>query len=317
MTWDGPTIQRYYLAVPQMVADILGKEAPGYLATVDVEEYIDYLVDRIALDPLKWHPDKATVEPFTTRVKGFDRFFEQEFDREESRFRIRVPLSPHLDRAGYFRLGPSTTWVGHSEPQWTFEGDTLVHAVEASEAAVERGLEDIKFWLGNRNSDITVGNASLRKTVESIIVARRRALDKQSGELAGVIKNLRIPLHQDPNAVKPVELKPKELRTVLTKPAPRAPATEPTLIRRDVEELVDFMERYARQFEVTPAPYAGMHEEDLRDVLIGMMNANYPGSTTGETFNKLGKTDISLRVDEGNVLVCECKFWSGPKADAA
>ncbi len=55
-------------------------------------------------------------------------------------------------------------------------------------------------------------------------------------------------------------------------------------------------------------------EEELRDLLSGMMNANYPGSTTGETFSKLGKTDISLRVDSGHVLICECKFWSGTKA---
>jgi hypothetical protein len=56
-----------------------------------------------------------------------------------------------------------------------------------------------------------------------------------------------------------------------------------------------------------------MEEEELRDLLVGMMNANYPGSTTGETFSKLGKTDISLRVESGNVLICECKYWSGAK----
>lgn len=42
-------------------------------------------------------------------------------------------------------------------------------------------------------------------------------------------------------------------------------------------------------------------EEELRDLLSGMMNAK-------------GKTDISLRVDSGHVLICECKFWSGAKA---
>jgi hypothetical protein len=57
-----------------------------------------------------------------------------------------------------------------------------------------------------------------------------------------------------------------------------------------------------------------MDEEELRDLLVGMMNANYPGSTTGETFSKLGRTDISLRVDSGHVLICECKFWSGANA---
>ena len=89
---------------------------------------------------------------------------------------------------------------------------------------------------------------------------------------------------------------------------------EPVLKREDVASLVDFIAQYTQQFEVAPKTYQKMSEEELRDLLVGMMNANYPGSTTGETFNKLGKTDISLRVDSGHVLICECKFWSGAKA---
>ena len=77
--------------------------------------------------------------------------------------------------------------------------------------------------------------------------------------------------------------------------------------------LVEFINQYTQQFEVAPRTYQKMDEEELRDLLVGMMNANYPGSTTGETFNKLGKTDISFRVDSGHVLICECKFWSGTK----
>ena len=36
-------------------------------------------------------------------------------------------------------------------------------------------------------------------------------------------------------------------------------------------------------------------------------------STTGETFNKAGKTDILMRYEKRNVFVAECKFWSGKK----
>ena len=106
---------------------------------------------------------------------------------------------------------------------------------------------------------------------------------------------------------------PRVLRTILERPkAPLATAKlEPVLNRDDVVSLVDFIDQYTRQFEVSPKTYEKMDEEELRDLLVGMMNANYPGSTTGETFNRLGKTDISLRVDSGHVLICECKFWSG------
>jgi hypothetical protein len=77
---------------------------------------------------------------------------------------------------------------------------------------------------------------------------------------------------------------------------------------------VDFVEQYARQFEITPKTYSKMDEEEIRDLIIGMMNINYRGAATAETFNKLGKTDIRLWVDAGNVLICECKVWNGPKA---
>jgi hypothetical protein len=41
------------------------------------------------------------------------------------------------------------------------------------------------------------------------------------------------------------------------------------------------------------------------------------GTTTGETFNKAGKTDILIRHENRNVLVAELGVWSGTKAFAA
>jgi hypothetical protein len=54
----------------------------------------------------------------------------------------------------------------------------------------------------------------------------------------------------------------------------------------------------------------------MRDLLVGMLNANYPGQATAETFSKLGKTDISFQVSAGQALICECKIWTGAKAYA-
>jgi hypothetical protein len=61
------------------------------------------------------------------------------------------------------------------------------------------------------------------------------------------------------------------------------------------------------------APHV-VNQTPRRNLVVSMLNANYPGSTTAETFNKLGSTDIRLRVDEGNVLIAECKIWTGAKA---
>lgn len=44
-----------------------------------------------------------------------------------------------------------------------------------------------------------------------------------------------------------------------------------------------------------------------------MLEPNFEGAATGETFNKTGKTDILLRHDGSNLFIGECKFWKGEK----
>lgn len=43
------------------------------------------------------------------------------------------------------------------------------------------------------------------------------------------------------------------------------------------------------------------------------MEPRFEYSTTGETFNKSGKTDILIRHEKSNIFVAECKFWGGAK----
>ncbi len=61
-----------------------------------------------------------------------------------------------------------------------------------------------------------------------------------------------------------------------------------------------------------PAIYGGKDEETLRDHFLMVLSPHFQ-STTGETFNKAGKTDILIRHERQNVFVAECKFWGGMK----
>jgi len=311
--WAGPTFQIYYQRIADITREILDKEDSDYLLQVDFEEYLDLLVDKIKWEPLLWDESQMTVESFSIKRQGRDKYRrERTYQVEEQRIRLRIPISPHPQRDDYFKFGPSTT--RGTEPEWGFEGDILVHEVEATEQGVQKGIEEIRFWLGNRNIEIEAGNKLLQGQIRSVWEAKRKKLAEKQNTTEDLLQKLNIPLHRDPNAkIKPIEIKPRQLRTVMQKPKPTSRA-ESVLNRDDVILLVDFIEQYTLQFEITPKSYQKMDEEEIRDLLVGMMNANYPGSTTGETFSKLGKTDISLRVDSGHVLICECKFWSGAKA---
>jgi hypothetical protein len=311
--WTGPTFQTYYDNIHRVVGKKLDEEDSAYLLQVDFDEYLNFLVNEARWEPLLWDESQMTVEPFVTKVQRRDEFRDgQTYQVEVQRFRLRIPISPHPNRADYFKFGPSKWWG--SEPEWEFEGDVLIHEVEATEQGVKKGIEKIRFWLGNRNKEIEESNKQLEDRIRPVWEAKRKQLEERQNTTEALLHKLNIPLHQDPNSkVKPIEIKPRLIRTIMEKPKPTSKA-EAALDRSDVMSLVDFIEQYTRQFEVAPRTYQKMGEEELRDLLVGMMNANYPGSATGETFSKLGRTDISLRVDSGHVLICECKFWSGANA---
>ena len=57
-----------------------------------------------------------------------------------------------------------------------------------------------------------------------------------------------------------------------------------------------------------------MGENALRDFFIIILNNNYEGQVTGETFNYKGKTDILIRAEVKNAFIAECKIWRGPKS---
>ena len=307
------SLQLYYKNYHLIVGEKLDKEDSSYLLQVDFDDYLSFLVDEAKWEPLLWDESQMTVEPFSIKVQRSDQFHVgNTYQDAVQKIRLRIPISSHPQRADYFKFSPSKHWG--AEPEWKFDGDVIIHEVEATEHGVKHGIDQVCFWLGERNKEIEEGNKQLEGHIRTVWEAKRKQLEKRQDTTSSLLQKLNIPLHQDPNAkARPIEIKPRQLRTVMEKPKPKS-KDEAALNRGDVISLVDFIEQYARQFEVAPITYHKMEEEELRDLLVGMMNANYPGSTTGETFNKLGKTDISLRVDSGHVLICECKFWSGAKA---
>lgn len=310
-----PMFQTYYERIGSIIREDLNKKDSDYLLEVDFDEYLEHLIADARWEPLEWDESQMTIETFSIKQVRRDRLHDRTYSVEEPWVRLRIPISLHPRLTHYFKFSPSSRLL-NGEPDWKFEPGVLILEVEATEHAVAKGIEAVRFWLGNRNKDIEAGNDQLRDRIRPVWEVKRKQLEERHTTTQVLLQKLNIPLHQDPNAkVKPVEIKPRVLRTVFekTKPPKAAGKPEPALNRDDVIALVDFIDQYTRQFEVSPKTFSKMDEEELRDLLVGMMNANYPGSATGETFNRFGKTDISLRVDAGHVLICECKFWSGAK----
>ncbi|GAA1795946.1 hypothetical protein HC028_23195 [Planosporangium flavigriseum] len=160
------------------------------------------------------------------------------------------------------------------------------------------------------NEEIQQHRADMRSQVMAIVGARARrvlavrtATDALSIPVAPRYEDQRIPLQ------------PRRLTVAQLDAAVAAGATEWHLAQQIADDITttimsvtSALERLVRSAN----RLVGEDEETIRDFLLFILNANYQGAATGETFLGRGKTDILLRWRDRDAFIGECKFWQGP-----
>ncbi len=78
-------------------------------------------------------------------------------------------------------------------------------------------------------------------------------------------------------------------------------------------EILDKIYNYGQNLEKYKDLYDKFDEEGFRNYFLPFLNSISKSlSATGETFNKIGKTDILIKdLDGNNVFIAECKIWHG------
>lgn len=78
-------------------------------------------------------------------------------------------------------------------------------------------------------------------------------------------------------------------------------------------QILDYILRLGMNLEKYKDLTSNFDEERCRDYFLPFLNSISKGhSATGETFNKIGRTDILVQDSEGsNIFIAECKIWRG------
>lgn len=77
--------------------------------------------------------------------------------------------------------------------------------------------------------------------------------------------------------------------------------------------IINHIYNFGRNLEKYKGLYDKFDEEGFRDFFLPHLNSiSTKHTATGETFNKIGKTDILIQDEKGlNVFIAECKLWKG------
>lgn len=183
-------------------------------------------------------------------------------------------------------------------------------------AVADTFVGDLNVALAGQTGILTRFNGELEQFAAACIEHRKARVLEQRERLDKV----GIPVRRRTDAPRVFRAPGVERRPAPVAPARRDPGVpeplEPVLVAEFYEHILSVVMAMARGMERQPGDYASWQEEQLRDVLLVILNTHYQGTATGETFQKSGKTDLLVRVEDRNVFVGECKWWSGEQAFA-
>ncbi len=295
-------------------------EKDDYILNVNEDDYIAHRVSEAIVDNLEIHVDDIYASSSEQMIPA--EYFPSSFYVHQGKsykkdvIKFHVPISGNVE---LIHCMPSSRimWsmeVEVSRDEFCFEiinfsdnSDEIVREKDSNIRSILQQCENVK-------SEVDRANASLKQHIRSAFDSRKERIKKSSGVLA----SLGVPIKKSSTAPETfsVPTPQKRKKAVPNKPQVKDSGftPEPSLDDSTYNDILQLIHDVGKEFERLPSLYAGKEEEHLRDHFLMMLEPNFEGSATGETFNKTGKTDILLRHEGTNIFIGECKFWKGEKS---
>lgn len=296
----------------QLVEEVRAQSL-SYLQGTVAKEYISYLVDKYSVAPLQLKFDEASASsreeaiPAEDFPNGFMVFAGKSYKKPVITFHI-----PFEGEKALLYTRPSThiVWSHQmelSESEIAFELVDFSGEAEKTKSLKDEVFRSLKVQADHVNVDVRGFNDGLAKFAAEAFSGRVGQLEKQDGVLKAL--GVRIRKSSDVPASFVV---PAKRRAVLPPTfAPKSNSPVPVISSEVYAAILQAIFDLGKVFERLPNTHLDKDEQSLRDHFILHLEPHFEGSTTGETFNRAGKTDILIRHEKTNVFVAECKFWGG------
>ncbi len=293
------------------------------------QEFADYLVKKYYISPITIFETNIDRSLSKTKVKKLNPFrggpYERDFFEIDgvcvtykipydgnpklfeikpssyilSHFSTRSFIEPYGDDCGSFTLD-----FEYTEQELQDKGDGMLEYVQNR---FVNEFRSYKTMIDNVNTEVARYNNSLNATALQLLEARKKKADSFSAISAA----LQIPLTTSKNApnTKPIQLK-RIVRQPPAKPTITPATPESCISDDDYENINNIISMCGTTMEKTARTYFANTEEELRDHLLAALNTHYE-TATGETFRKIGKTDIHIEFENKAAFIGECKIWHG------
>lgn len=301
-------------------AHSIESENDDYILNVNEDDYIAHKVSEATVDNLEIHVDDIYASSSEQMIpaeyfpSGFHVYSGRSYKKDVIKF--HVPISGNIQ---LLHCMPSskilwTMYIEVSRDEFCFEIINFRDDAEGIVREKDSNIRSIMQQYENVRSEVERANAGLEQYIRSAFNSRKQRIKKSSGVLA----SLGVPIKKTERASETFSVPTPKKRKKAVPNKPEVKDTgfipEPCLDQSTYNDILKLIHDVGKEFERLPSLYADKEEEHLRDHFLMMLEPNFEGAATGETFNKTGKTDILLRHDGSNLFIGECKFWKGEKS---
>ena len=304
----------------QRIASTINSQADDYILNVNKEEYIQHLVSEFTIPPLEIHRDQLSASTYEAQIpaehhpSSYYVHSGKSYPKDVIKYHLPFTGDPELlkVRASTYTLSP---------PRITIEDSCICFEIGNFNLTPERIKHEADSIINNIISqnqhltrDLNAFNAQIESLANQAFDSRKQQLLKKND----LMSSLGVPIRKAGDTPKTFSVPAKRTKVIPSKSKPvvaeKGYKPEPALDDSIYQQILSIIHDVGKQFERLPSTYTGKEEEHLRDHMLLILEPNFEGSATGETFNKSGKTDILLRHEGKNVFIAELKYWRGKKA---
>ena len=295
----------------------INNETEDFILNVNEITYIDCLTEKYTIESLNINPDKMFIRTYRKSFIG-----EQSpkpyivTSRETHQRTVIVYHIPYQGNSDLFKYSPTPkliwSWdVFLEEQSICFEIIMGGQDKEKITNEVNSVLKNMKQQLAYVNHQIDTYNKEVKTKIETTFKKIKQELLMQND----IIASLNVPIKKKETNSETFSIPLAKSKKKIPKPQVKKMGyqPEPTMDVTIYYDILQTIFELGVNIERLPSIYTGRNEEELRDFFLLILGLTYEGSSTGETFNKGGKTDILMRYKNSNIFIAECKIWRGKK----
>lgn len=253
----------------------IASQNKDYILSVDEVEYKNYLFEKYKLEKLIIYPESEEIQdPRTINIKRNERGVDYNINGYE--FTINYSF---LGSAKLFQLSPSSkVLTGH---EIKVESSTVslkitIHKQDADlfikekKSAFERAFTNVQ----NINNDADKWNNNLNKLINKLFTEIKDGYLKENS----FFEAIKVKVDIDTKSVFSV---PTILKKIIPQPNTEKKefTSEPAMNSEMYEDTLNVLYDFGRSMERKPSIYKGKNEEDIRDLLLIILETRYDNTT--------------------------------------